>query len=203
MASRKLEHLNERVQHKLGMILERETHDPRFRHVTVTSVRLSKDLSHARVTFTTHDALMPKASRAAGPKATAPKGPKAAGSQGPKGAAPKGAKPKAPKRPKGAGDIASLTKALNGAAGFFSQALARTLETRISPRVTFVFDPSLDYLQNMENVLKPLRASGEMGDPDRPTGAEAAGEPSVAADEESAQGKEASGSGAAPHREAP
>jgi ribosome-binding factor A len=164
MTTRKLEHLNERVRHKLGTILERESNDPRFRHVTVTGVRLSKDLSHARVTFTTHDALVPPAPR---PKA-APGTPRTMAAPGaPRAKAAKGRKPKA----SGAGHIPSLTKALNQAAGFFSHSVARSLETRISPRLTFVFDPSLDYLQDMENVLKPLRAAGQMGDPDRPTGA--------------------------------
>jgi ribosome-binding factor A len=147
MISRKLEHLNERVRHKLGTILERESNDPRFRRVTVTGVRLSKDLSHARVTFTTHDALVPAAK-------------------------PKAAKKTASKRP-GSGNIESLTAALNQAAGFFSHSVARSLETRISPRLTFAYDPSIDDLQDMENVLKPLRAAGQMGDPDRPTGADA------------------------------
>ena len=256
MTSRKLEHLNERVQHKLGLILERETNDPRFRHVTVTGVRLSKDLSHARVTFTTHDALVPAAKPAKpatgaqpakprkGPQGPAPKGPTSAAPEGPKSTAPKGLnsaapggpKSTAPARPKGAapkkrkstgaGDIPSLTKALNGAAGFFSQAVARSLETRISPRLTFVFDPSMDYLQDMENVLKPLRAGGAMGDPNRPTGAEAAGAEAAgaeamgaeagvevvhapdaggsAAETDAAQADHAAGAPvAAPHREAP
>jgi ribosome-binding factor A len=229
MTSRKLEHLNERVRHKLGTILERESNDPRFRHVTVTGVRLSKDLSHARVTFTTHDALVPPALRArqkpSAPgqrptapresKGTAPKGPKGATPKGSHSATPKGSNSAAPKGPKGtapgrksesaappglkstaAGDIPSLTEALNRAAGFFAHAVARSLETRVSPRLTFVYDPSIDYLQDMENVLKPLRASGEMGDPDRPTGADAAGQPDALAShalEDADAGDEAAG----------
>ena len=140
MASRKLEHLNERIRQKLGTILELESNDPRFRHVTVTGVTLSKDMSHARVTFSTYDSLVPGKPNASS------------------------------KKSKGAGDIASLTQALNRASGFFSQAIARTLETRISPRFTFAYDPAFDYTQEMENKLKPLRAAGEMGDPNRKTG---------------------------------
>jgi hypothetical protein len=79
---------------------------------------------------------------------------------------------KAAKGKKSGGDskITSLTQALNKASGFFSQAVARTLETRITPRLTFVYDPTFDYAQDMENVLKPLRDAGEMGDPNRKTG---------------------------------
>jgi ribosome-binding factor A len=151
MTTRKLEHLNARLQQKLGAILEREANDPRFRHVTVTSVNLSKDLSYAKVTFSTYDSLMPGKAQ---PKPQS------------KGAAKKGKKAKGG----GAGDIASLTQALNKAAGFFSVAIARTLETRITPKLNFVYDPTFDFAQDMENVLKPLRAAGEMGDPQRKTG---------------------------------
>jgi ribosome-binding factor A len=145
MTSRKVDHLNERLRQKLGTILERESNDPRFRHVTITSVHLAKDLSHGKVTFSTYDAFVP------GKKAAKP----AASGKNKK---------------QGAGDIGSLTQALNKAAGFFGQAVARTLETRITPRLTFVYDPTFDMAQDMENVLKPLRAAGEMGDPNRKTG---------------------------------
>lgn len=145
MASRKLDHLNERVRHKLGLILERESGDPRFRHVTITGVRLSRDLAHARVTFATYETLLH-------PKAAAAK---------PRKPAPAAARAKAGRPP--TGDIDSLTEALNRAAGYFNQAVARTLETRVSPKLTFVYDPSFDRVQEMENLLKPLRKAGAMG----------------------------------------
>ena len=138
MASRKLDHLNERIRHKLGMILQQEAADPRFRKVTITGVTLSKDLAHARIAFSTFDALLHG-------KGVARERP------------PRGIKART------AGDTASLVQALNKAAGYFSQALARTLETRISPKLTFAYDPAFDRVQHMENLLKPLRASGQIG----------------------------------------
>lgn len=51
MSGRKHEHLNELIRQKLGQLLYREAHDPRFHAVTITSVHLSKDLSTARVEF--------------------------------------------------------------------------------------------------------------------------------------------------------
>lgn len=50
-ASRKIEHLNEEIRQKLGMLLVREASDPRFQGVTITGVRAAKDLSTAAVTF--------------------------------------------------------------------------------------------------------------------------------------------------------
>ncbi len=166
MASRKLEHLNERLRHKLGLILERESGDPRFRHVTITGVQLSRDLAHARVSFATYDTLLrpqgtpgKRAKRGKlGPGATAPAKPVPAAARG-------------KRAPSATGDLASLTEALNRAAGYFNVAVARTLETRLSPKLTFVYDPTFDRVQEMENLLKPLRKAGEMGPAgDAPTG---------------------------------
>ena len=167
MASRKLEHLNERIRHKLGTILLQESNDPRFRHVTITGVDLSRDLIHARIRFSTYDALMPVEDRPAEHKSGARKG--AAGKSTPgTSAAGKSAPSQNSKRKGagGAGDIGELTQALNAAAGYLSHALARTLETRISPKLSFVYDPTFDRVQEMENLLKPLRAAGEMGRPE-------------------------------------
>ncbi len=54
MAGRKLEHLNETIRQKLARILYREAADPRFQGVTITAVRVAKDLSTARVEFSTY-----------------------------------------------------------------------------------------------------------------------------------------------------
>lgn len=167
MASRKLDHLNERIRHKLGTILLQQSNDPRFRHVTITGVDLSRDLIHARIRYSTYDALMPA-------QAAPVRGKSAAGAPG---AGKSGVgQPAAGKRPKrkgapGAGDIGDLTEALNRASGYLSQALARTLETRISPKLSFVYDPTFDRVQEMENLLKPLREAGEMGEPDEESAA--------------------------------
>jgi ribosome-binding factor A len=51
-------------------------------------------------------------------------------------------------------DPAELTRLLNKAAGFFSRALARTLETRRTPRLHFYYDPGFDYALEMDLLLK-------------------------------------------------
>jgi ribosome-binding factor A len=116
VSSRKFEHLVSRIREKLGAILLRETHDPRFSRVTVTAVELAKDLSEARVLFTAF----------------------------------------APEE-----DLDDLAKALNKAAGFFSHALARTLEARVTPRLHFVPDRSLDEADRIDRALKQVRPESE------------------------------------------
>lgn len=51
MASRRIERVAETIRTRLTEIFNREFDDPRLEKVIVTSVRLSPDLSHARVLF--------------------------------------------------------------------------------------------------------------------------------------------------------
>jgi ribosome-binding factor A len=55
MSGRKLEHLNERIRQKLGLLLQREVGDPRLARVTIVTVQLSRDLAHAKVKFSCYD----------------------------------------------------------------------------------------------------------------------------------------------------
>lgn len=55
MPSRKQEHLNARIQQKLGLLLQREVSDPRLQRVTIVSVNVSRDLAHAGVKFSCYD----------------------------------------------------------------------------------------------------------------------------------------------------
>ena len=52
--------------------------------------------------------------------------------------------------------ISDLTDSLNKAAGFFGQALARTMTTRKSPRLTFRFDNGFDEGAKMDKILAGL-----------------------------------------------
>ena len=51
-------------------------------------------------------------------------------------------------------DPGELTATLNRAAGFFGKALARTLQTRRTPRLHFYYDPGFDYSLEMDLLLK-------------------------------------------------
>jgi len=53
-------------------------------------------------------------------------------------------------------DPTELTEALNRAAGFLSQAVGRTLNSRRTPRLHFEHDPGFDYSAEMDIILKKL-----------------------------------------------
>ncbi|HEX4997245.1 MAG TPA: 30S ribosome-binding factor RbfA [Terriglobia bacterium] len=52
MQGRRIDRIEEQLRIELGQILEREINDPRVGLATVTNVKVSADLSHARVYFT-------------------------------------------------------------------------------------------------------------------------------------------------------
>lgn len=56
MAGRKQAHLNEEIRQKLALLLVREVNDPHLSTVTVTEVQVAKDLSTARVNFSSYQA---------------------------------------------------------------------------------------------------------------------------------------------------
>jgi ribosome-binding factor A len=51
MQGRRIDRIEEQMRMELSEIVEREIHDPRIGFITVTSVRVSPDLSHARVSI--------------------------------------------------------------------------------------------------------------------------------------------------------
>ncbi len=54
-------------------------------------------------------------------------------------------------------DIDDLTELLNGAAGFFQSKLAKALQTKTVPKLTFVYDSGFDYSDNIESILKRMK----------------------------------------------
>jgi len=72
MAERRLERVGQMVQAELARLLLTAVKDPRLREVTITGVRMSADLRHARVWFRTlgdpqtHDAVQKGLERASG-----------------------------------------------------------------------------------------------------------------------------------------
>jgi ribosome-binding factor A len=49
-----------------------------------------------------------------------------------------------------------LAASLNRAAGFFSQALGRTLSTRRTPRLYFYYDPGFDHSAELDTLLHTI-----------------------------------------------
>lgn len=50
----------------------------------------------------------------------------------------------------------ALIESLNQAAGFFSRAIGRTLKTRQTPRLAFVYDHGFDHAQSIDALLKQV-----------------------------------------------
>ncbi len=57
--------------------------------------------------------------------------------------------------------LPSITKTLNGAAGFFSNSLGRTLKTRNTPRLTFIPDLGFTHADNIDRLLKTIPPATE------------------------------------------
>lgn len=107
--TRRTDRVADALQALLAELLLREIKDPRIGLVTITGVRVSPDLRHARVFFST------------------------------------------------LGDDAAHAQAQRGlrsAAGFLRSQVARRLELRVAPQLTFEFDPTLEQAERLSRLLK-------------------------------------------------
>ncbi|MBI5453376.1 MAG: 30S ribosome-binding factor RbfA [Deltaproteobacteria bacterium] len=57
-------------------------------------------------------------------------------------------------------DKAKSRNGLNNASGFVRRALAKRLDLRHIPNVSFVFDDSLEYADHIEKVIKEMKGGG-------------------------------------------
>lgn len=99
--------VSEQVRRDLAEVLSREVADPRFQRITLTSVKVSHDLSHAKVYFT-----LPKDE-----------------------------------------DKEQTSKALRHASGYLRGLLADRLTLRITPKLSFLYDESLDQALRISELL--------------------------------------------------
>lgn len=58
-------------------------------------------------------------------------------------------------------DTDRITDALNKAAGFFQSKLSKTLRSRNTPRLSFVFDKGFDHASRIDQLLSKVRYSTE------------------------------------------
>ncbi len=61
-------------------------------------------------------------------------------------------------------DTAEVTRALNAASGFFQAKLAKTLKSRNTPRLRFVFDSGFDHADRISQLLDQIEISYESED---------------------------------------
>ena len=110
MANHKVERIASDITKYLSNILMLETNDELFKQITIIDVVVSKDLSFAKVYFTSLSELSHE----------------------------------------------KLEKELNEAAPFLRGKLAKVLEIRIIPELKFIYDTSIEYAQNIENIIKEI-----------------------------------------------
>ena len=108
MANHKVERIASDITKYLSNILMLETNDELFKQITIIDVVVSKDLSFAKVYFTSLSELSHE----------------------------------------------KLEKELNEAAPFLRGKLAKVLEIRNIPELKFIYDTSIEYAQNIENIIK-------------------------------------------------
>lgn len=110
MANHKVERIASDITKYLSNILMVETNDELFKQITIIDVVVSKDLSFAKVYFTSLSELSHE----------------------------------------------KLEKELNEAAPFLRGKLAKVLEIRNIPELKFIYDTSIEYAQNIENIIKEI-----------------------------------------------
>lgn len=110
MANHKVERIASDITKYLSNILMLETNDELFKKITIIDVVVSKDLSFAKVYFTSLSELSHE----------------------------------------------KLEKELNEAAPFLRGKLAKVLEIRNIPELKFIYDTSIEYAQNIENIIKEI-----------------------------------------------
>ncbi len=110
MANHKVERIASDITKYLSNILMLETNDELFKQITIIDAVVSKDLSLAKVYFTSLSELSHQ----------------------------------------------TLEKELNEAAPYLRGKLAKVLEIRNIPELKFIYDTSIEYAQNIENIIKEI-----------------------------------------------
>lgn len=111
MANHKIERIASDITKYLGNIIMTETNDELLKTITIIDTEVSKDLSYAKVYFTSMSEIEHK----------------------------------------------DIEKEVNEAAPFLRKHLAKVLEIRNIPQLKFVYDTSIEYAQNIENIIKDIK----------------------------------------------
>ena len=106
----KIDRLNNIMVENIGKIIRTEIKDERINFATVTAVKVTNDLSFAKVYITVLDE----------------------------------------------SEKDNVIKLLNKASNFIERELSKRIEIRKMPNITFVFDESLEYAANIENIIERI-----------------------------------------------
>ena len=111
----KIDRLNNLFLEEISKILRTEIKDERISFVTITDVKITNDLSFAKVYVTV---LNDK-------------------------------------------ERDNIIKLLNKASNFIERELSRRIDIRKMPDITFVYDESLEYAANIENIIESIEHNNE------------------------------------------
>jgi ribosome-binding factor A len=110
MASHKVERIASDINKYLSNILLIDTNDELLKNITIIDTVVSKDLSYAKVYFTSLLNM----------------------------------------------DHKDLEREVNEAAPFLRKELAKVLDIRNIPELKFIYDTSIEYASNIENIIKKI-----------------------------------------------
>ncbi len=119
MDNRRLNRVGEAIKEEISRLLLREVKDPRIGFVTITRVKVSKDLRFVKVYFSV---LGDQSVRAE-----------------------------------------SLT-GLNSAKGFMRRELGHRLKLRYVPNIVFSFDPSMEHMSRLTELIYQIHEDEQSGD---------------------------------------
>jgi len=108
--------VGDHIQRELATLIQREVKDPRVGMVTISEVKVSRDLAYADVYFTLIAQDMSET------------------------------------------NVKEGEEVLNSAAGFLRSQLAKSLTTRVTPRLRFHFDSTIENGAHMDRVIHAARA---------------------------------------------
>ena len=111
MSSHKLAKISSDIARVISEILFEEAKDELLKTITITGCRVSRDLSYAKVYFTSLLNM----------------------------------------------DHKKLEKELNEASSFIRGELAERIDLRHTPILEFVYDESIEYAENIENIIKEIK----------------------------------------------
>ena len=111
MPSHKIAKISSDIARVISEIIFTEAKDELLKSITITGCKVSRDLSYAKVYFTSLSNLNKK----------------------------------------------SLVKEVNEASSFIRGELAQRLELRHTPILEFVYDDSIEYAENIENIIKEIK----------------------------------------------
>jgi len=130
--TQRVRRVGEMIQREVALLLQREIKDPRVQSVTISAVKVNKDLSVARIYYT----MIPQTIQQS-PEAT-------------------------PNQSIHTYSKKEVQQGLEKASGFIRHLIGKQLALRILPRLDFIFDQSIEHGAYMSNYIDQIVAADKL-----------------------------------------